>query len=116
MKKSVLFYKTSKTFSRFIKNSYLENCQTYSYNRYDVDDIGTDDYAIAFVLIENMEDLAIFTSIYANSEKVFAISTLNEINHILSKLDNITLLDNNMLRKDIIKLIEGSFKTPSSGF
>lgn len=106
MKKNILLYKTSRAFTRFIKNVYLENYKMCGYNRYNIESSGNEEYILAFIMIENLEDLVVFSSIYARSQKVYIISNLSEMNEMISKLCDVTIFDNNLLRNDIIKLID----------
>lgn len=110
MKKNILLYKTSRAFTRFLKSIYLENYSLRGYNRYNFEEAEKDDYVLAFILIENIEDLVAFASIYSKSEKVYIISNLIQINDMLSKLSYVTILDNNLLRNDIISLLEQDLK------
>lgn len=108
-KLNVFVYDTSRGFSRFIKSNYQEefNIEVCCYaQRFGEMSLKT--YDFAFVTINGYEDLSVFTALDFRVKYIFVNSPFLDVKKILSKSCKLIPLGTELLRVDILKIIDGN--------
>lgn len=106
-KKRVFIYDATKGFSRFLKlhldnNIDIECCT----NKKELINFDLGKIDIAFVVINDQNDLINFIYIYSKIENIVLYSNMEEIKERLSTIDTIITLNTNYTKPELLKEIK----------
>ncbi len=106
-KKRIFIYDATKGFSRYLKLKLADDidilCCT---NRKELINYDLSCVDLAFVVINDQDDLINFIYIYSKIENIVLYSNLDEIVDRLSTIDTITALNINHTKSDLLKEIK----------
>lgn len=112
MKKKRLFvYDTTRGFARFIKINFANEYEISTCNlKRNLLDYNIEEIQIAFININQYEDVVDFFFIRSRVKFVFAISKLPDVKLMLQEFQDVIFLDIDMLKSDTIRQILDSLK------
>lgn len=105
-KKNFFIYDATKGFSRFLKLKLEDDitieCCT---NRNELINYSLTNMDLAFVVINDQNDVINFVYIYSKIENIVLYCNIKEITDRLSSVDTITALNTNLTKSDLLKQI-----------
>lgn len=103
MMKNILIYDRTHAYKSFLRKNFIDVLNIEDFNKFeDFNEINFDDYeAVFFILSEEIELVDLMWT-YTKVNNLFLSSKFRKINNRLQDMGNVTILDFNKNKKDIL--------------